>query len=185
MSSVFYFTAFMLLGTVEIIFEYDIPYVDAVKTIRAESVLPDVTVQSTKSPAQIQGLPLLVRIPLHSIRLEVIQGSITPNGWLARTNKAHFLVAHIEDQETLTLYAQKDWRTIPDPNIVAIGDNIYIDTAEWRYLYRVTQSYTTSSQSSYVIPQTGFPQLLFIIEDTNTNILYLFQCEYVDVQPII
>lgn len=185
MLSVFYLTTFMVLNTVEILLEYDIPYIDAIKTIQAESALPDLAIHSAESPAQIQGLPLLVRLPLHGIRLEVIQGSITPNGWLARTNKAHFLVAQVEDQEALILYAQKDWRTITDPNIITIEDNLYIDTAEWRYLYRVTQSYTISSQSSYVIPQNEFPQLLLIIEDTDTNTLYLFQCEYLDVQPII
>lgn len=185
MLGVFYFTTFMVFNTVEIIFEYDIPYIDAIKTIRAESALPGLDIHSVESPAQIQGLPLLVRLPLHGIRLEVIQGSITPNGWLARTNKAHFLVAQVDEQEALILYAQKDWRTVSDPNIIAIDDNLYIDTAEWRYLYRVTQSYTISTQSSYVLPRNEFPQLLFIIEDTDTNTLYLFQCEYLDVQPII
>jgi len=185
MSGMFYVTTFMALNTVEILLEYDIPYVDAIKTIQAESILQDLTIRSSKTSAQIQGLPLLVRLPAQGIRLEIIQGSITANGWLTRTNKAHYLVAQVENQEALIIYAQKDWRTISNPNIIAVSDNLYIDTAEWRYLYRITQTYTISSQSSYVIPQNGFPQLLIIVEDTNTNTLYLFQCEYLDVQPII
>lgn len=186
MLGIMVFTCFMFLNCAEILLGVDISYVSAINTVHADRVITGADVYSSQAQDDF-GQPESLKIPQHNIKLEVLQGSQSTNGWLARSNKAHYLYASTpsNNSEHIVLYTHSNWRTIARPQEIAVGDNIFVETdREWRMMFRVTNHYVITTSAGYVLPPTDEQVLVFFIEDTTSGKLHVIQSEFLDVQSL-
>lgn len=112
------------------------------------------------------GKPQTLKLPKHSLRLDIVP-PIRDNGqWLARANTLHMLVPAPPRSGNLGvafLYCRSSFRTLDNTNLPKEGDNILMDTDhDWRYVYKVTSAHMTPSTQAFVPSDGGTSAKLVI-----------------------
>ena len=188
MISIFGFTMFMFLNCAEILLEKDIPKISAIKTVNAQYVIEGMSLVDFDKSNALFGTPQDIRIPSIHTKLEMIEGTVTSNGWLTRNNKANYFYTYVGNNsnvEHIIVYTTKNWRTVQSPELLKENENIYIDTQEWRYLFRITSTHTIDLNTPFVAPETTNQRLLLIVQDFDNSIIYIMEAEFLDIQAIM
>ncbi len=187
-------TLFIFANSFELAFNYDIPFVGAISSIHLEGIETGVHDQQALGQSRTQereggfGAPFAIKLPIQKVRLPLVLGVLTPQGWLARANAGHYFITTPSKNNnlgTLVVYVAKSWRTIPDPQDLRVGDNMFVDTnRDWRYMYRIETIDVFPFGKEYVIEDTLTSKMVMVIEDASQHVHYIVSASIVSVQNI-
>lgn len=190
----FVLTAFIFSNSYELLFNRDLPYVQAIGNVDMQGVsLGNITnqeLEKSKTPEFEGGFgaPFSIKLPIQKIRLPLISAIFTEQGWLARTNTGHYFITTPSKNNNLgttVLYMRKSWRTVPNPEDLKTGENIFVDTnRDWRYMYRITEVNVLPYDEQYIIEDSRLSKMVMIIDDQTHHVHYIVSSEIVSVQNI-
>jgi hypothetical protein len=186
-------TVFLFTNSYEIAFNKDLPHIKAVEPVAINNIV-------TPSPNRLKqshaasyeggyGTPLVLKVPFDKLRIPVVPAILSDDTqWLARSNSAHYYIATPSKNNNLgttVFYLRQSWRTIVEPAKIQKGDNLFVDTnRDWRYMYRVTDSFTSTSNDPYIIEDSRVSKLIIVVSDPNTNQQHVIIAEMINVQNI-
>jgi hypothetical protein len=180
---------FVFASSYETTFNYDLPVVDGVTTVRLQPLQRILTAaQAGQADVGNYGKPQQLKLPSSNVRL-VLAPAISRHGtWLARANTAHYSLLTPSHNGTIGntfLYFRKSWRTDNEPEKLAQGDNIFLDTdRDWRYFYRVDNVKAMREADLYVMRDTPASQLVLAAVDPGRDTVYVAQASLVNVQSV-
>lgn len=186
-------TSFVFANSFEVLFSYDIPYIDAVNTFQSKKVLESVV--DTKESSFLTysndkignfGSPTVLKFPQFSEKIRLVRAVYARDKWLYRTTSAHYFILSESKNGNignLVIYTHKNWRTLLTPHELNIGDNIFIDTdSEWRYMYRITDRSILRPDNTFVPSESPVNRLVLVVEDSQKGVTYVFQANFVSLQ---
>jgi len=178
-------TLFIYSNSLETIFQEDFLPTNAINHFAEKSDYladfdtRDLTPNLNGNPVGDYGKPLVLSIPKINRRLEIVPAITSYNTLLNRPNNAHFLTLTEENSvKIVALYLTQSWRTIPNPEAIQPGTNLYIDTNRaWRYVFEV-EEVLKINLDTYFAPKLDTTQLLLIIKDHNQADIFLARAIY-------
>lgn len=186
-------TLFIAANSYEIASGRDIPFLGSVQAVNLSPVTPTLGKQSTnnlldKGREGDFGRPDALRMLIDKKPLRVVlaPGIKNDSKWLARANTSHVLYAtesKAGNAGDMVIYMKKSWRTIPNPELISKGTNMFIDTSTgWRYMFRV-QEIRHTGESQFVIPEARDTQLILTIDQDNGQ-FYVVRGQFVSLQKV-
>lgn len=113
------------------------------------------------------GEPKYLKVASQTTKLALIQSVLENEQYLARASTGHFIYlapAKSGNLGTTLVYVRQSWRTIGNPENIAVGSNLFIDTnKDWRYMYRVSDTITTDVNNQYLLPDSQKPQIMLLL----------------------
>ena len=196
LTTTLFLSMIIFLNSYELFFNQDLDYAWAITTTQAKSHFSasDNSFKVEKEP-NLSGDPIgnygritNLIVPGIGKRLEILPGLENNKGWLSRSNKAQYFISRSNDKEELkyiVFYLNKSWRTIDAPELIAAGDNLFIDTdRQWRYSFRVDEVGTLPLGVSLIVSETKNTGVVLLIEDPKTQKSYYARGEFLTILNI-
>jgi hypothetical protein len=176
-------TIFIVLNTIEVTGNIDIPYINSMIPIKAQDAVTKIVRYSEEAGVKDFGPKRYVTLgsldyiyfPTQNYRVftgksrKLTEYSSKTEKWFMKPNNAHYLILN-RDKNGLDgdylFYTDQSWRTIPNSKIIGIGDRVQvINTRGDLFQFSIVEQQELSLSESY-IPQTSQErQLIIIIED--------------------
>jgi len=184
LTTALFLSMIIFLNSYELFFNQDLDYAWAITTTQAKSHFSasDNSFKVEKEP-NLSGDPIgnygritNLIVPGIGKRLEILPGLENNKGWLSRSNKAQYFISRSNDKEELkyiVFYLNKSWRTIDAPELIAAGDNLFIDTDR-----------TLPLGVSLIVSETKNTGVVLLIEDPKTQKSYYARGEFLTILNI-
>lgn len=180
---------YVFLASFETTFNFDIPVVDATKSIDRYPLQRILSIGSTINQTDYgnYGKPTMLRVPSHDSK--VILAPIVDKGsaLLGRANTAHFQLLSSPKSGnlgSLLVYMNASWRTDSHPEKLSTKDNLFIDTdRDWRYFYRIDAIKEIDNTKEYVMRDSNVSQIIFVTHMGGGKMLAI-EGSFVNVQNV-
>jgi hypothetical protein len=169
----FALTVFIFLNSYEVVFNKDLPYISAVKTVNLDSIQASYPlspqIDSPTFDTKTFGDPISLKVSGGKAKVSLVPAIFNDNKWLARSNAGQITSFTINGfSDNLFVYMREDVRTIQTVRQVRPGDNMQMDTVDgFRYLFRVSDVQTIGTNSPFILQKTQKPQIFIVIQDKN------------------
>lgn len=164
-------TVFIFLNSYEVVFNDDLPYISAMKTVNLSSIEASYPLaEKITTPTfdtELFGVPISLKVSGGKAKVSLIPGISSHGKWLARSNTGQVTSFTLNNfNDNLFIYMREDVRTIQSVRTVRPGDNVQMDTTEgFRYLFRVSDVQTIDVSLPFVLQETQKPQIFIVIQD--------------------
>ena len=163
-------TLFVMGSSFETAFGYDLPYFNSVQPVDLRVLTRQLSAADDANQLAFgnYGKPSYLKIPSIDSKM-VLTPAITRGGdYLARVSAAHYLLTGAPNHDQLgnvTAYSRTSWQTVPAPERIKPGDNMFVDTdKEWRYLYRVDSVTVKPRDQTVILSDDGRSKLLILFD---------------------
>ncbi len=166
-------TVFIFLNSYEVVFNKDLPYISAVRSVNLESIDRDYPlahqIDAPTFDTKQFGTPISLKVSGGKAKVSLVPAIFNNGKWLARSNTGQvtsFTVNKFSDN--LFVYMREDVRTIQSVRTMRPGDNMQMDTTTgFRYIFRVSDVQTIDVSSPFILQDTQKPQIFIVIQDNN------------------
>jgi hypothetical protein len=186
---VFILTFYAFINSYAVLTNTNIPRVNAVQKLADEIVIRELLTnryvheQSADEVGRERKLTVM-KIPRLNTRIDMLKIIEKDDTYLLRPNSSHYMFIgddSYQNPEYLIVYMDANWRTIPIPLDVAVGDNIFLqkDNNE-EAMFRIRNVRILDFGKEYIPTVSDKLQLILVIQDRNNKINYIFEGEYID-----
>lgn len=181
----FLFTAFVFVNTYEVVFNRDVTFAQSVTKVPGQQVINSAvrdfaTKISSEEPEVTTALDDLEQLEIPALQMQVkIEEARKVDGvWHQRPSVAHAVGLNKDQYGTTVdylLYANKSWRTIPNPNQIEKGMEVQIHhSGGATSSFEVTEKKILPFTNSLLVSKSENRQILLVIEDASSSIYYGF-----------
>lgn len=186
-------TLFISANSFEIASGRDVPFLGSIRKVDISAIEPTLDKQNvdkliSRSREGAYGRPDALRmiIDKNPLRVVLAPGINSGGSWLARANTSHVLYItepKASNAGDMVVYMNQSWRTIPNPEQIDIGTNMFIDTSTgWRYMFRAQEVRVIGSEQ-LIISEARDTQLILLIDQGDKQ-SYLVRSQFVSLQKI-
>jgi hypothetical protein len=173
-------TVFISANSYEIASGKDLPFLNSIQQVDLDSLNPTIERYTKKQLLDEKkegnfGRPETLRVIIDDkpLRTIIAPGIADRDNWLARANTSHLLYlgnSKSGNSADMLIYLSQSWRTIPHPEKIAQGSNIFIDTnTGWRYMFRVEEIQSVNKNAQIVLPETRTTQIVLAINEPGSK----------------
>jgi hypothetical protein len=180
-------TLFIVLSTVEIVGNVDIPYISAMAPIKAQDAVNKIVRYSDESGFKDFGNKRYVNLgqidylyfPNQNYRVftgksrKVKEYSTGIEKWFMKPNNAHSIILNRDKsgiEGDYLIYTDQSWKTIPNAALINTGDKIQvINTRGDLFQFSIIERQELKYSESYIPQTSNDRQIILIIEDKNSD----------------
>jgi len=182
----FSLTVFVILNSWEVTSNIDLPIIDSVKQLELQDPINSIIqfsedsnnrkVFSTDTPS-IGDLDYL-QISSTGDRVFIGRERFIDGKWSYRPNNIHYHILNYDDkglEGDYLMYTSKSWRTIPEPELVQVGDTITIFGVNGRSYDFVIFEKKVLRYDDLIVPEASDRrQITILVEDSQNDVYYTF-----------
>lgn len=184
-------TLYIFASSYETTFNRPLPFIEAVSAVDLQPVARALQpyTPALQNDVGNYGKPQYLKLPSQAIRMTMAPAiSNGDHRFLARASTAHYALTSAPKNGNIgdvVAYYRKSWRTDDQPQLVKVGDNIFVDTDRgWRYFYRVDDAKVLDTAATYIARDGSVSQLILAAVDAQHKTTYVAHAQLVNVQNI-
>jgi hypothetical protein len=178
-------SALILMSTYEVLFNYDLPVVQAIKPLQSQSVIKK-TISNSQAAGEktysskvgALGEVDYITLPTINSRAFIARERLIGDKYYYRPNNLHYLGLNRDangDIGDYLLYTSKSFRTIPVPDALQIGDEIVITNTRGKSkAFFIEDKQILPYEEPYVVADDGRRQINIVVDDPQNQVYFLF-----------
>lgn len=179
------FTAMIFLNTAEVVFNKDIPVVQAIKPLESQKVVNDIlnfySVAGEKEydvKTGALGELDFAYLPSIDARVFIARERQIDDTWYFRPNNIHYIPLNYDalgDVGDYLFYTSKSWRAVHAPEELQIGDELRVTNTRSKTIsFSITDKQILPHDALYVPSDTGLRQIILVVDDPVNDVYYIY-----------
>lgn len=180
-----FFTALIFLNTFEVVFNRDIPFVQAIKPLETQGAVNEIlsfySVSGTKEydvKTGALGELDFAYFPSIDSQVYIARERQIKDKWYYRPNNIHYIPLNYDalgDIGDYIFYTSKSWRAIGLPQDLEIGDEMRVtNTRSKTVSFEIVDMQILPQDTPFVPDDSGLRQIILMVDDPQNDVYYIY-----------